>query len=57
MSDVPIRYSREVRKRMIASQKAKGFMDYIGLLKGLKLKDLAPAVSARANKEQENIEE
>lgn len=44
MSDVPIRYSRELRKRMIASQKARGIMDYIALAKGLKLKDLAPAV-------------
>ena len=42
MSDVPIRFSKELRKRMIASQKVKGVAGYLGLLSGLKLAHLAP---------------
>lgn len=42
MSDVPIRFSRKVRARLIASQKVKSPAGYLGLLKGLGLKDLAP---------------
>ena len=42
MSDVPIRFSKELRKRMIASQKVKGAAGYLGLLSGLKLAHLAP---------------
>jgi enoyl-CoA hydratase / long-chain 3-hydroxyacyl-CoA dehydrogenase len=42
MSDVPIRFSRAVRARMIASQKARGVGGYLKLLAGLKLADLAP---------------
>jgi acetyl-CoA acyltransferase len=49
LSDAPIRFSRPVRKRLIASQKAKGLMGKLGLLKGLKLKDLAPEVPALAD--------
>src|SRR5690606_36927986 len=49
MSDVPIRFSRKLRSRMIASQKAKSVMDYLGLLRGLGLKDLAPEVAAHAS--------
>lgn len=48
MSDVPIRFSREVRKRMIKSQKAKGLPDYLKLLSGLKLAHLAPELPAIA---------
>ena len=48
LSDVPIRYQRPVRKRLIASQKAKGIGDYLKLLKGLKLKHLAPEPMAIA---------
>lgn len=48
MSDVPIRFSREVRKRMLKSQKVKGAMGYLGLLKGLKLSHLAPELPAIA---------
>ena len=44
MSDVPIRFSREVRKRMIASQKVKSPGGYLSLLAGLKLGHLAPEV-------------
>eukprot|EP01108_Squamamoeba_japonica_P000678 TRINITY_DN1239_c0_g1_i1.p2 TRINITY_DN1239_c0_g1~~TRINITY_DN1239_c0_g1_i1.p2 ORF type:complete len:304 (-),score=167.28 TRINITY_DN1239_c0_g1_i1:79-990(-) len=42
MSDVPIRFSRNLRKRMIASTKVKAAAGYLKLLKGLKLRDLAP---------------
>lgn len=48
MSDVPIRFSREVRKRMLKSQKAKGVGGYLSLLKGLKLAHLAPELPAIA---------
>eukprot|EP00960_Hanusia_phi_P048413 758931-Hanusia_phi.AAC.9 len=42
MSDVPIRFSRPVRKRMIKSSKMKSTGQMLGLLNGLKLTDLAP---------------
>jgi len=50
-SDVPIRFSRPVRQRMLAIPKAmkKGPMGMLGLLKGLSLKDLAPETPAIAN--------
>ncbi len=46
MSDVPIRFRKPVRSRLLASQKARGPLDYLRLLKGLKLRDLAPEVPA-----------
>eukprot|EP01097_Dermamoeba_algensis_P002207 TRINITY_DN1879_c0_g1_i2.p1 TRINITY_DN1879_c0_g1~~TRINITY_DN1879_c0_g1_i2.p1 ORF type:complete len:471 (-),score=121.76 TRINITY_DN1879_c0_g1_i2:102-1313(-) len=48
MSDVPIRFSRKVRARMLASQKVKSAAGYLKLLKGLSLKDLAPELPAIA---------
>lgn len=48
MSDVPIRFSRELRKRMIASQKVKSMPGYLKLLKGFKLGMLAPELPAVA---------
>lgn len=48
LSDVPIRYRRPVRKRLIASQKAKGFQDYVDLLAGLKPADLLPEIPSIA---------
>ncbi|MCL4810164.1 MAG: acetyl-CoA C-acyltransferase, partial [Thermoanaerobaculia bacterium] len=48
LSDVPIRFGREVRKRMIQSQKARGVLDYVKLLQGLSLKDLSPDTPAIA---------
>jgi acetyl-CoA acetyltransferase len=48
MSDVPIRFSRAVRARMLASQKVRGVGGYLGLLAGLKLGDLAPELPAIA---------
>jgi hypothetical protein len=50
-SDVPIRFSRNVRKRLLQFPKAskKGLMGILGLTKGLKLADLAPEAPAIAN--------
>jgi len=48
MSDVPIRFSREMRKRMLASTKIKNPRGYLKLLKGLKLAHLAPETPAIA---------
>lgn len=48
LSDAPIRFGREVRKRLIRSQKAKGVLDRVKLLQGLSLKDLAPDTPAIA---------
>lgn len=48
LSDVPIRFGHEVRKRLIQSQKARGVLDYVKLLQGLSLKDLAPDTPAIA---------
>ena len=44
----PHRFGREVRRRLIQSQKAKGVLDYVRLLQGLSLKDLAPDTPALA---------
>jgi len=48
MSDVPIRFSKKMRKRMIASTKAKNFFGYLKLLKGFSLSELAPELPAIA---------
>lgn len=48
LSDVPIRFSRPVRQRLIAAQKAKGPGDYVRLLRGLKPSDLLPDTPAIA---------
>ncbi|CAM9266268.1 unnamed protein product [Phaeothamnion confervicola] len=50
-SDVPIRFSRPVRQRLIAAPKAlkRGVPGALGLLKGLKMADLAPETPAIAN--------
>jgi acetyl-CoA acetyltransferase family protein len=49
MSDVPIKFSKPIRERMLASRKAKGLSKKLGLLKGIKLKDLAPEAPSIAN--------
>ena len=49
MSDVPIKFSKPIRERMLASRKAKGLAKQLGLLKGLKLKDLAPEAPSISN--------
>jgi len=50
-SDVPIRFSKPIRARMLQAAKAmkKGPAGVLGLLKGLKMKDLAPEAPAIAN--------
>lgn len=50
-SDVPIRFSKPIRQRLLASTKIKkgGPAAYLSLLKGLKLSDLAPEAPAIAN--------
>jgi len=50
-SDVPIRFSKPIRKRLLQVPKAskKGVFGLLGLLKGLKLKDLTPEAPAIAN--------
>ncbi|GMI35811.1 hypothetical protein TrRE_jg8112 [Triparma retinervis] len=50
-SDVPIRFSRKVRQKLIGAPKAmkKGPAGALSLLKGLTLKDLAPEAPAIAN--------
>jgi acetyl-CoA acyltransferase len=50
-SDVPIRFSKPIRKRFLGAAKAmkKGPMGALSLLRGLKLKDLAPEAPAIAN--------
>jgi acetyl-CoA acetyltransferase family protein len=48
LSDAPIRFRRAVRKRLIASQKAKGPADWLKLIPGLKAADLLPEAPAIA---------
>nr|CCA18002.1 trifunctional enzyme subunit beta putative [Albugo laibachii Nc14] len=50
-SDVPIRFSKPIRERLIAASKAKkgGFMGILKLFKGLKFRDLAPEAPAIQN--------
>ena len=50
-SDLPIRFSKPIRQRLLQLNKAmkKGIMGPIGLLKGLTLNDLAPEQPAIAN--------
>lgn len=50
-SDVPIRFSRPIRQRMISSQKAmkKGPLGLLKLLRGLKMKDFSPELPAISN--------
>ncbi|MDB5099434.1 MAG: fadA [Cyanobacteria bacterium RYN_339] len=48
LSDVPIRFSKPVRQRLIASQKARGPADYVKLLAGLKPADAMPDTPAIA---------
>ena len=47
-SDVPIRFSKKMRQKLIAASKFKGIKDIPKFLKGLSLKDLAPEAPAIA---------
>ena len=48
MSDVPIKFQRPLRKRMIKATKMKSAGQYLSLLNGLKFADLAPQAPAVA---------
>jgi len=48
MSDVPIRFSKALRQRLIKASRMKSIQQVLPLLKGLKLKDLAPEAPAIA---------
>ena len=48
MSDLPIRFSKKLRKRLINSRKVKSPIGYSGLLKGFSLAELAPELPAIA---------
>lgn len=48
LSDPPIRFRRPMRRRLVAAQKARGWQDYLALLKGLHWRDLLPDVPAIA---------
>jgi len=42
MSDVPIRWNRKMRKKMLSSRKMKSTFEYFKLLKGITLNDFVP---------------
>lgn len=48
MSDVPIRVSRRLRKKLLESQKYKSPLEFFKLLKGFRLSDLKPELPAIA---------
>lgn len=48
MSDVPIRVSRRLRKKLLESQKYKSPFEFLKLLKGFKFSDLKPELPAIA---------
>lgn len=48
LSDVPIRFQRKVRQKLIAAQKARSPVDFLKYMKGVKLADLAPEAPAIA---------
>jgi len=48
MSDVPIRVSRRLRKKLLESQKYKSPLEFLKLLKGFKFSDLKPELPAIA---------
>ena len=47
-SDVPIRFRRPLRKRLVAAQKVRGLSGWLGLLRGLKPADFLPEAMAIA---------
>jgi acetyl-CoA acyltransferase len=48
LSDLPIRLSRPLRKRVLAARKARRFGEYLALLKGLKPRDFLPDIPSLA---------
>ena len=55
LSDLPIRFSRNMRKTMLASRKAKKPADYLKLLSKLSPKDLGPELPAIAEFSTEEV--
>ena len=48
MSDIPIKYRKKFRQRLIESQRYRGLTDYLKFLKGLHFSDLLPEIPAIA---------
>ena len=44
LSDIPIRYRKRFRKKLIASQKFRSWLDYLKMFKGLRFSDLLPEI-------------
>lgn len=44
LSDIPIRYRKAFRQKLIAAQRYRKFWDYFGFFKGLKLSDWLPEI-------------
>ena len=51
LSDIPLKFSKPIRERLLQVSKVskKGTMATLGLLKGLRMKDLIPEAPAIAN--------
>lgn len=48
MSDIPVRFKKKFRQKVLAARKYKSPIDFLGFLKGLRFKDLAPELPAIA---------
>lgn len=48
LSDIPIRYQKKVRRKLIETQKYRKKSDYLKFIRGLSLKDLLPEIPAIA---------
>lgn len=48
LTDIPIRYRKKFRQKLIESQRYRSWTDYFKFLKGLKFKDLLPEIPAIA---------
>jgi acetyl-CoA acetyltransferase family protein len=48
MSDIPIKFRKRFRQRLIESQKYRSFADYLKFLRGLRFSDLLPEIPAIA---------
>jgi len=44
MSDIPIRFRKRFRQKLVASQKYRGLLDWLGFLRGLRPSDLLPEI-------------
>ena len=48
MSDIPVRFKKKFRQKVLAARKYRSPLDFLGFLKGLRFKDLAPELPAIA---------